>query len=374
VKLTLRPALSTRQADRSVSPGTESEAETTATSLKGGLDRRFIVGVVVWVAALALTPTIVGSVYLGVAILVLLAIPGGIALNLLQGVAGQVSVGNAAFLGVGGYAAATFTVELHAPFLVSLLAGTVCAGAVGVVVAIPALRVRGLYLLLATLALQFIASYLFNVYQGAANQPAGFLLPNPSVGGYQITSDSQWYWVLAVVASALLYAMVRIKRSWIGRAWMAIRQDEKLAAASGVNVTASIVMCFAVTSAIIGLQGVLYAYRVGLVNSDSYSLTLAIAYVTIVLVGGEGSTAGPILGAIVVEGLPYVLNELIPAGSSLAVHSADIQQAAYGLLIVVVLIAEPEGLAGVGRRLGRRSDSMIRAVMDSARRRRAGAA
>jgi branched-chain amino acid transport system permease protein len=339
-----------------------------------GVDRRFLVGAVVWIAALALCPVIVGSVYLGVAILVLLAIPGGIALNLLQGIAGQVSVGNAAFLGVGGYAAATFTVELHTPFLVSLILGTLAAGVVGAIVAIPALRVRGLYLLLATLALQFIASYLFSVYQTAANQPAGFALPNPSLGGYQIVSDNQWYWVLAIAASVLLYAMVTIKRSWIGRSWMAIREDEKLAAAAGINVPASIVVCFTVTSAMIGLQGVLYAYRVGLVNSDSYTLTLAIAYVTIVLVGGEGSTAGPIVGAIVVEGLPYVLNKLIPAASTLAAHSADIQQAAYGLLIVLVLIAEPEGLAGVGRRLGRRAGAVTRAAMNSARRRRAGVA
>ena len=338
------------------------------------VDRRFLVGAVVWIAALALCPVIVGSVYLGVAILVLLAIPGGIALNLLQGIAGEVAVGNAAFLGVGGYAAATFTVELHTPFLVSLIFGTLAAGVVGAIVAIPALRVRGLYLLLATLALQFIASYLFSVYQTAANQPFGFALPNPSLGGYQIVSDNQWYWVLAIVASALIYAMVTIKRSWIGRSWMAIREDEKLAAATGINVPAFIVACFAVTSAMIGLQGVLYAYRVGLVNSDSYTLTLAIAYVTIVLVGGEGSTAGPIVGAIVVEGLPYVLNALIPATSSLAAHSADIQQAAYGLLIVLVLIAEPEGLAGVGRRLGRRAGAVTRAAMSSVRRRRAGVA
>lgn len=337
----------------------EREPVSAASSGRRRIDVRFATGAAVWLIVLLVSPSALGSVNLDVAVLVLLALPGAIALNMLQGIAGQVSVGNAALMGVGGFAAATFTFYLHVPFLVALCVGTVAGGLVGAIVAIPALRVRGLYLLLATLALQFVATYFFGIYQTAANQPAGFSMPTASLWGYQISSYSQWYWLLAIVCTLFQYIMVTVKRSRIGRSWMAIRESEQLAASKGINVPATIVVCFAVTSAIIGLQGVLVAYQVGLVDSQSYSLSLAIAYLTMVLVGGEGSTIGPILGAVVVEALPYLLNNVIPSGSNLAVHSPDIQQFAYGLLIVLVLIFEPEGLAGLGRRFANGAGGVI---------------
>lgn len=308
-------------------------------------------GFAVWTVILVLVPRVVGSVNVGVADLVLLAIIGAVALNVLQGVAGQLSVGNAALMAVGAFAAGSLVTYAHTPFPVTILGSAVAGAIVGFIIGIPALRVRGLYLLLGTLALQYVATYAFISYQNAANVPGGFDLPLPTLGPWHIQSETDWYILFAVAATAAVWVMSSVLRSSFGRTLLAVRESEALAATVGINVVKSIVLCFTITSCMIGIEGGLFAYYVGVVQSDSFTLALAIQYLAMVLLGGEATVAGPILGAIVIEALPYALNNLLPTTGPLASDGADIQQLIYGLLIIAVLIFEPGGLSGLGARL-----------------------
>lgn len=128
-----------------------------------------------------------------------------------------------------------------------------------------------------------------------------------------------------------------------------------MAAANGVNVSRSIVVVFGISAALIGLQGGLFAYYVGVVQYDTFTTTLAIQYLAMVLIGGEGSVIGPVLGAIVIESVPWLINRYVPSSGVVAAHTADVQAAIYGVLIIVVLIVEPKGLAGLGERIRRRA-------------------
>jgi branched-chain amino acid transport system permease protein len=317
------------------------------------------VGFAGWVVILVLVPSVIGNGNVGVADLVLLAIIGAVALNLLQGVAGQLSVGNAAFMAVGAFAAGSLVTYAHTPFLVTIIGSAVAGAIVGFIVGIPALRARGLYLLLGTLALQYVATYAFISYQDAANQPGGFELPLPTLGPWHIESETDWYILFAVVATAAIWVMSSVLRSSFGRTLLAVRESEALAASLGISVVKNIVLCFTITSCMIGIEGGLFAYYVGVVQSDSFTLALAIQYLAMVLLGGEGSVAGPVLGAIVIEALPYVLNNFLPTTGALASDGADIQQIIYGLLIIAVLVFEPGGLGGLGSRLIRWMTSRV---------------
>jgi branched-chain amino acid transport system permease protein len=310
-------------------------------------------GFALWTLVLVLVPWIVGSVNVGVANLVLLAIIGAVALNLLQGVAGQLSVGNAAFMAVGAFAAGSLVTYAHTSFPVTMLGSAVAGAIVGFIVAIPALRARGLYLLLGTLALQYVATYAFISYQNAANEPGGFELPLPALGPWQIQSETDWYILFAVFATLAVWVMSSVLKSSFGRSLLAVRESEALAATLGISVVKSIVLCFTITSCMIGIEGGLFAYYVGVVQSDSFTLALAIQYLAMVLLGGEGTVAGPVLGAIVIEALPYALNNWLPTTGPLASDGADIQQIIYGLLIIAVLVFEPGGLSGLAERFVR---------------------
>lgn len=285
--------------------------------------------------------------YINVGTLILIGAVGAIPLNMLQGLAGQLSVGNAAFMAVGGFTTGAVVTYWHTPFLVALPMSAVAGAIVGAGVGVPALRVRGLYLLLATLAFQYVSNYAFGYLEGAVQRPGGYNLPEVTVASIHILSPRDWYVVWLIAASVAMLILANVARSRVGRAWMAIRQSESMAASMGINVPRTIVTAFSITSAMIAVQGSLYVYFTGVVQANSFTLTLAIQYLAIVLIGGEGFLFGPLLGAVIVEGVPFWVNGLIPSTSRFAVHNADIQQAIYGLLIIVVLVLEPEGVAGL---------------------------
>lgn len=306
---------------------------------------------VLFIVLLVLVPAFFNDQVVGVANLILLATVGAVALNMLQGVAGQLSVGNAAFMAVGAFTTGELTVHLQTPFLVSLLASGAVGGVLGILVGFPALRVRGLYLLLATLAFQYVVAYVAQVIQTAGPGPAGFTIPEATIGSIQIATTRQWYTTWAIAASIALFLMANVRATKLGRAWMAIRASETMAGAMGINVARSVIGAFGITGVIVGIQGALFAYYVTVVQFDSFPLALAIQYLAMVLIGGEGSVAGPLVGAIVVQASGYVLSQILVGGGFIAQHTADLQQIIYGALIIIVLIVEPHGLVGIGHRV-----------------------
>jgi branched-chain amino acid transport system permease protein len=306
-----------------------------------------------------LFPTLFGPFPTSVLTVAALTVIGAVALNLLQGVAGQVSAGNAAFMAVGAVTTGVMVHQWHGvPFLLSLLASGLAAAVLGALVAIPAVRVRGLYLLISTLALHYIVAYgVFNLQKRTVG-PTGWIMPTPTVGPFDIDSPLKWYYILVFLAVISLWQMANILRTRVGRSWIAVRDGDIAAEILGVNVTRAKLDAFVITSFVIGVQGSLFAYYTQVISSELFTLDLAITYIAIVIVGGMGSVTGTVLGTLAVVGLPFVIQqvaiqlppEFTPA-HILLLHIFNVNAIAYGALIMLFLLFAPGGLVQLLGRL-----------------------
>jgi len=314
-----------------------------------------LAGVAVLIVVLIILPLPLQGYQINWIDLALLAVIGALALNLLMGVAGQVSVGNAAFLAIGATVAAGIA-QSHpsVPPVVVVLLGAIAAAVVGAIVGIPALRLRGLYLAAATLALYYIVSYATNQYQIDTVGAAGWFLPSFTVGGWSLgVNQKSWYYLLLIVAAAtFLFLRQLTDRSRFGRAWHLLSGHPKAASAMGVDVARATVQAFVISSFLIGLEGGLFAYYVGVLDSGDFTLALSIQYVAMIVIGGWGSMAGAVTGAVVVTLLPLgveTLGSSMPqngtVGQFIAANIPSLQGVVYGTLIVVFLIFQPRGLA-----------------------------
>jgi branched-chain amino acid transport system permease protein len=305
-------------------------------------------------------PFLLSTSSTGILTLILLSVLGVTGLNLLQGVAGQLSIGNAAFMAIGSLSAGTFGQTVGLPFVLSVLLATAVATVVGVFVSLPALRVTGIFLLIGTVALQFIVGWSGMLYQNATASIAGFSPPSVVVSGHSAGLYG-WYFIVAAAAwaaSLLMRSIMSGRLGRIGRAWGAIKTGRTLAVGAGVNTARLVIGAFAISSALIGLQGALYAYYVGNASIDTFTVDLALQYVAMLIIGGEGRILGNFLGAGFVVGIPYFVGNYIsnlnPATSSgrfLQTNLASIQELIYGLALIFFLLIEPRGLAGALARL-----------------------
>jgi branched-chain amino acid transport system permease protein len=287
----------------------------------------------------------------------LLAAIGAVALNLLMGTAGQVSIGNSAFLAVGAFSA-VFALKSGIPFPGDLAVAAVAAALAGVVIGLPALRLRGLHLALATLAGFFIVGYFANEYQSKAKGggPGGFFVPvlyqsQGFTGGQQY-----WAWTLLVVVAVVVLGATRLGADRSGRAWRMIRDHEIVAHTMGIPVTRYKMAAFAISSALIGFQGALAAHLSGSVTVDNFTLALAIAYVAMVLIGGLDSVLGAVIGAFLVTALPTVVPLVLTAVAGPLLKAAQgpaVAEVIYGLLVIVFIVSSPQGIVGLLRDVGR---------------------
>ena len=276
------------------------------------------------------------------------------ALNLLTGLAGQVSLGHAAFMAIGAYTTVILQRSGLNDLVFTLPAGAATAAAVGLLVGIPSLRLRGFYLALSTLSLHFAVSFLAYRYQTAIGGTAGFILPAPTLASFPVAGVYRWNILLAFIGIVVLIVFFNFCRSKVGRAWTAIRDRDLAASIIGINVTSYKLIAFLVSSMVAGIAGVLQAHFIGNVSSDTFSLSVAISYIAMIIIGGIGSVVvGSILGAIVVTQLPYLIQGLATfiqgpdAGTNFAIF--DIQAGAFGLVIILFLLFEPHGLVGIAR-------------------------
>jgi branched-chain amino acid transport system permease protein len=280
----------------------------------------------------------------------LLAVLGAVALNLLMGTAGLVSIGNSAFLAVGGFGA-LIVMRWHIAFPADVVVAALIAGVVGMIIGLPALRLRGLYLALATLAAFFIVEYFANEYQSSASGggSGGFILP-PVYNSKGLEGAQQyWGWTLFAIIAVLLLAMVRISGERSGRAWRMIRDHEHAAAALGVRVVRYKMMAFALSSAIVGAEGALSMHLTGSLSADQFTLDLAISYIAMVLIGGLDSITGAVIGAGIVTALPVVTPNVLSGiiGNAQATqYGPAIAECIYGLLVIILITSSPRGLVG----------------------------
>lgn len=314
--------------------------------------RRF--WLVVLLGGVLLAPMIATPTQLNLLNLMSIAVIGALALNLLTGYAGQVSLGHAGFLALGAYTAGALVKEWEAPFLLVLAVAAVVSGLVGVLTGIPALRLRGLYLALGTLAFHFLVVYAISEYQSRQLGSVGLLMPDPVLWLFTIDTNVKWYYFLVTVAGLTLVACTNLVRTRTGRAWIAVRDRDIVAEAFGVNVAGYKLRAFVVSSALTGLSGALWAYYLHFVSVEAFTLTLAIQYIAMIVIGGLGSILGAVLGAAFITLLPEavtVLYQGIVSSASAQQNLIAAQSLVFGLLILLFLLLEPTGLVGIWLRM-----------------------
>lgn len=300
------------------------------------------------VVAVALMLAFGGSYNLYILNLVLLASIGAIGLNLLMGTAGQVSIGNAAFLTTGAFA--TVWCERNGiMFPYSLAVAMFAAGLFGAIVGLPALRIKGLYLILATMAAHFLALFLAEKYQFALVGSAGFIVDPVVNAGSLVGNQRQWAMLLTGFVLVVMLGATWLQHGRTGRAWRMIRDREDAAPAMGIPTARYKLTAFVISSAIIGLQGALTAHFAGNVSSESFTLHVAIAALAMILIGGLGSIAGSVIGAAVVTLLPYVtpsVVETLLGSPGAGMHAARISLILYGVLIIFFIGYARDGVKG----------------------------
>ncbi|HJU15777.1 MAG TPA: branched-chain amino acid ABC transporter permease [Stellaceae bacterium] len=307
----------------------------------------FVVGV-----PLAFTPYLVTIVNL-----CLIAVVGALGLNILVGYTGQISIGHGAFMSVGAYTAANLITRFGAPFYIAIPAGGLMAALIGTIVGIPSLRIKGIYLAIATLAAQFIIEWVINhVTWISGGIESSIQVPPPSVFGIKLESQRQLYFFLLFFAVLAIVATMNLMRSRIGRAFIAVRDQDIAAEIIGINTFRYKLESFAISSFYAGVTGVLYTYYLGIANYEQFQLDVSIDYLAMVIIGGLGSILGSIFGAVFITVLPIVTRVFLTqfggvlfSQASIANMVSDLRLILFGVLIILFLVAEPEGLSRLWR-------------------------
>jgi branched-chain amino acid transport system permease protein len=290
--------------------------------------------------------------------LMLIAMLGALSLNYLTGCAGLISIGHAAFYATGAMTAAIVGTQWGWPFPVALAAAAVAGAGAGVLAGLPSLRVRGLYFVLSTLAVHHVVLFLFLEYQLRFFDVAGVPFDNPTLGFVVIDSPIRWYFFLAPVVAVVYWALRNSLTSREGRAMRAMRDHELAATASGVDVRILRLKAFAFSSAIAAAAGALQAYFMSNISSEAFGLDFAIQFIAMIIIGGLGSLGGALVGAAIWLLLPSILSGFAPTGGGggflgtlLVDNKPQLVQGIFGLLVIVLLIFAPGGVAGLGRKL-----------------------
>jgi len=290
----------------------------------------------------------------------LLAAMGAVALNMLMGTAGQISIGNAAFLGIGSFACVWFLGE-GIGFPYDIVLATITAGIAGLIVGIPALRLQGLYLALATLAATYVVYFICNQYQtDSVGAASGFIVNPLFSSGTQSSQERDWAWLLTILLGCIVFIAASLSLGRSGRAWRLIRDHELVASALGVNVPFYKLSVFVISSMIIGFEGAWTAYLIQVVTIDQISLTVAISYIAMILIGGLDSILGALIGAMLITVLPTAVTDTLPRflGASYLAKVPQISEIIYGALIIFFITRSPQGIVGWSRSIGSRLVSL----------------
>jgi branched-chain amino acid transport system permease protein len=291
-----------------------------------------------------------GSRYtLYVANSVLIAVIAAIGLNILTGFTGQISLGHGAFMGVGAYASGYLMIHLGAPFMVCIVAAGGITAIVGMIFGIPSLRLKGLYLAIATLAAQVILEFVFVRWRDVTGGSQGLMVPSAEIGGIAFDSDFRFYFLALGFTILAVTAAKNIVRTKPGRAFMAIRDRYISAEIIGIPIFRYKLMAFGISSFFAGVAGSLWAHYIGIITPEHFNVMISIQYLSMIIIGGLGSIYGSILGAIFMTLLPEGLRLLSGLFSDqypiLTQIFGAIREGIFGLVIILFLIFEPDGLA-----------------------------
>lgn len=288
---------------------------------------------------LLILPYIIQSNYL-LRVIITMAIYALLAsgLNIINGYTGQFSLGNAAFYGIGAYTAAILATRYGVPFWVNLLLGGFVAMLFSLLLGMATLRLKGVFLSVTTLGFAEIIRLVILNWIGFTRGPMGIPgIPFPKLFGFTFSSNRAYYYLILVLGVMMIYSTRRVVRSRVGRAWIAIREDEVAARAIGIPTFRYKLLAFALSTFWVGVTGAFYAYYVSYVSADSFTLDEGFTHLAMILLGGQGTIGGPVLGAILLTALPEFFRGL-----------SQYRMVLYGAVIVISVLARPQGILGKG--------------------------
>lgn len=342
--------------------GTQTDARPAAPSRTRG-SRTLWLGV--WIVVMVAIPWVVQSdLWMGIGIFGLIAAIGALGMQVITGFAGQISLGHAVFMAIGAYTAAWLSEDKGLPFWIWLPAAAIVAGLAGGVIAPVAVRIRGLYLAVATLALVFIGLYVWETWTSLSGGTNGRAAATVEIGGQnlldgfysgktEILTAFQAWWYFALIVLLIVAVLTwNLKNSRLGRAFMAVRDRDLAAGVAGIPVTGTKVTAFVISSAFAGIAGALLTAYMGYISPTQWTLMLSIDFIAMIIIGGMGTIAGAILGAFFLKAMPEAVNWIssyLPFVSKQTSSTGGISvpllsQFLYGLVIVLVLVFEPKGL------------------------------
>lgn len=301
------------------------------------------------------TPFLVSPYMLYVINTIGIAAIAAIGLNILVGYTGQISLGHGAFFGVGAYAAAVLATRFGVGFYLAIPAAGVVTALVGMIFGIPSGRLKGLYLTIATLAGQFIIEYVLVHWDSVTQGTMGITLPSPRILQWEVVGDRPFFFMIFVSLVAMTWFAVNIMRSKYGRAFIAIRDNDRAAEGMGIPIFKYKLLSFAISSFYAGFAGALWAYYMVSVTAEPFNLGLSVEYIAMVIIGGMGNIPGAIFGATFItllnELLRYITGLLMNLGfiTSSGLNMAPLREFVFGLAIVLFILFEPRGIAELWR-------------------------
>lgn len=314
------------------------------------------VAMALFAALLLLAVPYISSAYtLYIFITIAIVSIAAIGLNILIGYTGQISLGHGAFFGVGAYAAAVCATRFDLPFIVSLPCAGLITAVVGMLFGLPSSRLKGLYLTIATLAGQFIIEYTLIHWESVTMGTMGITLPRASFFGWEVGSDLAFFYVSYAVLFLMLWMAVNLMRTKYGRAFIAIRDNDRAAEGMGIPIFPYKLLAFGISSFYAGIAGALWAYYTVSITTEPFNLGLSVEYIAMVIIGGMGNMAGAVFGAVFItllnEGLRSMTDILMGISflSQAGLNMAPLKQFIFGLAIVLFILFEPRGLAEVWR-------------------------
>ena len=330
----------------------------------------YVVSYGLLLAVLLIAPYVLSSYLMSQLVFVCIYATVGVALMILTGFTGQASLGHAAFLAIGAYTAA-YLQKYNVPFPVYFLAAGVLTGLIGALVGFPALRLQGIYLVIATISFAFIVEEILARWESVTNGNEGLRVKAVSLLGVTVSRDSPTFYFLCLAVLVLtIVGTLNLLRSPTGRAFVAIRDSETAARSMGVNVALYKVKSFAISAAITGFAGVLFAHKLSFISPEMFTLQLSIEFIIVILIGGTFSLHGAVLGAIFIvmidpfltylkDDMPGIIAGIAATFGAGTATAANVQSkvaafaslnglkgAIYGIIIMLFVLFEPLGIYG----------------------------
>jgi branched-chain amino acid transport system permease protein len=301
---------------------------------------------------LMVMPSFLSNYWLSVCNIIAITIIAATGLNILTGYCGQLSIGHAGFIAVGAYTSAILSGQLGMPFLLSMLCGGLMAGFIGMLFGLPSLRVKGFYLAISTIAAQFIIMWVIRNWSEVTGGNIGLSVPTAEIFGYSFTSQASKYYLILAITVLVIFFAKNLARTRPGRAFVAIRDNDLAAQVMGINLFRYKLLAFFIGCFFAGIAGSLLAHcYYGFLNPEFFDFKESILYAGMIIIGGLGTSVGPIFGVILIRLLDSILSlEVVPF---LETHvtlftsgwASGLKPMIFGAVIVLFLILEPRGLA-----------------------------